>query len=447
MKHYRLGKVLLFALAVALVGTLSAAPQSEQVEKAGTSIVPAVHERALAEFTADRFGMFIHWGLYSMPARGEWEMQAHHVPSDVYEQYMSQFNPTHWNAERIVELAQQAGMKYIDVTTKHHDGFCMFDSRLTDYKITNTPFHRDVIRELVDACHRHGIKIILYYSLLDWHHPDYVADPDQMGSSWAVLHRHNPAADWNRYLAYYQGQVRELLSNYGHIDGILFDGGWNRDNWHVWKLEETFALIHQLQPWALINNHDSFKRTPAGEDYESPEQSFESQSSLLVEVCATLNDNWGYNDSDTHFKSAGQLIHLLATTAGRGGNTNVDIGPMANGEVQTDMVVRLDSVGRWMRINGESIYGAEKGPFQDKGSGTYFGTTTRKGNRVFLHVLNWPYKFLEVNDATTPVKSAYFLQNHQSLEFHQAAGRLTIDLPLGPLDPFDTVIVLETAGP
>jgi alpha-L-fucosidase len=449
MKHFWIGKVWLLALIFALSGLLRAAPESGQEEKVDAGNYQAVHARALAEFKAARFGMFIHWGLYSMPAReGEaWEMQVHRVPSDVYEKYMSQFNPTQWNAERIVEMAEHAGMKYIDVTTKHHDGFCMFDSKLTDYKITNSPIHRDVIRELVEACHRHGMKIILYYSLLDWHHPDYMADPDQIGSSWAVLHRHNALADWNRYVAYYQGQVKELLSNYGHIDGMMFDGGWNRKDWHVWKLDETFAMIHQLQPWVLINNHDSVKRTPPDEDYQSPEQRFESESNLLVEVCATLNDSWGYNDSDTHFKSAEQLIHLIADTAGRGGNSNVDIGPMANGDVQSDFVERLDSVGHWMRINADSIYGTEKGPFQDETSGTYFGTTTRKGNRIFLHVLNWPYKVLEVNGVITPVKSAYFLQGHTGLEFHQESGHLTIDLPLGPLDPCDTVIVLETAGP
>ena len=436
----------ILAVVLALSVSLRVASASGQDEQVGSGNPQAVHARALAEFKAARFGMFIHWGLYSMPARGEWEMQVHHIPSDVYAQYMSQFNPTEWNADRVVEIAQRAGMKYIDITTKHHDGFCMFDSQLTDYKITNTPFHRDVIREFVDACHRHGIKIIFYYSLLDWHHPDYVADPEQAGSSWAVLHRHNTSADWNRYLAYYQGQVKELLTNYGHIDGILFDGGWNRTDWHVWKLDETFAMIHQLQPWALINNHDSFKRTPPGEDYESPEQNYESESNLLIEVCATLNDNWGYNDSDTHFKSAEQLIHLLATSAGRGGNTNVNIGPMPNGDVQPDFVERLDSVGQWMRINGDSIYGTEKGPYQDAGSGTYFGTTTRKDNRVFLHVLNWPYKVLEVNSVNTPVKSAYFLQDHQSLKFRQENGHLTIDLPLGPPDPYDTVIVLEMSG-
>ena len=430
--------VVLIVLALA-----AAAPSPAQPAGATAGSFAEVHARALDEFKSARFGMFIHWGLYSMPARGEWEMQIHRVPSDVYEKYMTQFNPTEWNAERVATLAEQAGMKYIDVTTKHHDGFCMFDSQLTDYKITNTPFHRDAIGELVEACRRHGIKIIFYYSLLDWHHPDYVADPERADSSWAVLHRHNPNADWNRYLAYYQGQVRELLTRYGHIDGFLFDGGWNRTDWHVWKLDETFAMIHQLQPWALINNHDTFKRTPPGEDYESPEQSYESQSNLLVEVCATLNDDWGYNAADTHFKSAGQLIRLLADTAGRGGNTNINIGPMPNGAVQPDFTDRLDAVGRWMRLNGESIYGTERGPYQDNPSGTYFGTTTRRGNRVYLHVLDWPYKVLEVKGVTTPVKSAYFLESHQSVPFRAENGLLTLDLPLGPPDPYDTVIVLE----
>ena len=355
-----------------------------------------MHARALAEFKADRFGMFIHWGLYSIPARGEWEMQVHHVPSDVYAKYMTQFNPTQWNADRMVEIAERAGMKYIDITTKHHDGFCMFDSQLTDYKITNTPFHRDVIREFVDACHRHGIKIIFYYSLLDWHHPDYVADPEQVESSWAVLHRHNASADWNRYIAYYQGQVRELLTNYGHIDGILFDGGWNRTDWHVWKLDETFAMIHQLQPWALINNHDTFKRTPPGEDYESPEQNLRVAIQLA---------GGGLRDPERQL-GLQPFRHPLQVGRANDSPYRRQRRPWRQHQRQHRTHGEWRCAARFHRPAGRcwtldadqwrvDLRHGERA-LSRRRRHTYLGTTTRKGNRVFLHVLNWPYKVLEV---------------------------------------------------
>jgi alpha-L-fucosidase len=414
----------------------------------------SLRSQALEEFRAAKFGLFIHWGLYAIPARDEREVHHYHVPVDVYERYRDQFNPTLFDAGQVVGLARRAGMRYITFTTKHHDGFCIYDSALTDYKITRTPFGRDVTKELVEACHQNGLKIFLYYSLLDWHHPDYTPDgaDEQWNSSWRLLNRpaNFPKGEWSRYVSYYQGQIRELCTRYGKIDGFWFDGGWDKKDRSLWKIEETMALICSLQPQALINTHEEAGYSLADADYETPEHALTNEwtkSRKLLEVAATINDHYGYSAGDKNFKSASNLIQFLADTVSKGANLLLNVGPRADGTVQQEFIDRLDGMGAWLKVNGESIYGtqmdqaSETSPirFRPKDS----GTITAAGNRVFVHVFHWPSENLILENYFRKVRSARWLPTGNEVRYSQKGTRVKLSLPKEPLDFADSVVVLE----
>ncbi|MFA0775066.1 MAG: hypothetical protein THHGLFOP_000570, partial [Candidatus Fervidibacter sp.] len=411
-----------------------------------TAVAPTQADR-LAWWREAKFGMFIHWGLYAIPAGewkgkripgiGEWIMHNAQIPIPDYEQLVSQFNPTEFNADEWVLLAKEAGMRYITITTKHHDGFCLFDSALTDYDIMSTPFKRDIIGELVQACRRHGVRIQFYYSLLDWHHPHYVPRP-----KW-VQDPPGHQRDFNRYLDYMFGQIRELCEKY-RPDGIWFDGGWEHSA-QEWRSEELLRMIWSILPNAVINNR---AQLPA--DYDTPEQYVPAaaprrgKERRLWETCMTMNDTWGYRKDDFNYKSVRQLVQTLVDIVSKGGNFLLNVGPMANGKIPPEQVERLRQIGAWLRQNGEAIYGADPSPFLAHTPPV--GGCTVKGNQLFVHLFDYPTAPLELWGLKTRVRKAYLLRDKTPVEFRQDTLTLTLHCPPVVPDPYDTIVVLELDG-
>lgn len=402
----------------------------------GAVLAPGGGENArTAWFEQARFGMFIHWGIYSVLGRGEWVMHQEKIPVAEYEKLGFQFNPTEYNPREWAALAREAGMKYITVTTKHHDGFCMFASELTDYDCLSTPAKRDFIGELVEACRAEGLRIMFYYSLLDWHHPHYVPKP-----KW-VEDPPGHQRDFSRYLDYMFGQIRELCLKY-KPDGIWFDGGWEHSA-EEWRSEELMRMIRELLPNAIVNNRS---RLPG--DFDTPEQRIPAapvrrgQERRLWETCMTINNHWGYAAADHNHKSVRQLIHNLVDIVSKGGNYLLNVGPMPNGKIQPEFVVRLRQMGAWLKVNGESIYGTQPSPFRTLPG----GGCTVKGNRLYLHVFDWLTEPLVLEGLQNRVKAAYLLRDRTPIEVRQEGTRLTI-LPAALVpDPYDTVIAVEVEG-
>jgi alpha-L-fucosidase len=311
-------------------------------------------ESSVEWFRKARLGIFIHWGIYSILGRGEWVMHNEKISIQEYEKLATRFNPVGFNAEEWVSVFKDAGAKYITFTTKHHDGFCMYDSRLTDYKVTKTPFRRDVLRELTEAARKAGLKVFFYYSLLDWHHPDYYP----LGLTGQYSGR-KPGGDWGKYLNYYIGQVRELCENYGEVGGFWFDGWWDKPD-ADWRLKDLYETIRSLQPSALIGNNHHVDPFP-GEDFQIFEQDAPGEntagfnkakvSNLALETCMTINNSWGYNENDRNYKSSAELIEILKKVNGLGANLLLNVGPLPSGRLDPEQVKRLREVGAWVRKN------------------------------------------------------------------------------------------------
>ncbi len=346
---------------------------------------------ARAWFQDAKFGMFIHWGVYSLLGRGEWVMNKEKISISEYEKLPSQFNPTEFDAEAWVKTARDAGQRYITITSKHHDGFCMYDSKLTEYDIVDaTPYGKDPLKALADACHTHGIKLFFYYSLLDWHHPDYFPRGRTGHDAGRPDEGH-----WDDYVSYYQGQVRELCTNYGEIGGIWFDGWWDRPD-AAWDLEGTYRLIHKLQPGALVGNNHHVTPFP-GEDFQMFEQDLPGENSagfnkaeatnqLPLETCLTMNHSWGYNAKDDNWKSPEEIIHTLLGSAGRGANLLLNIGPRPDGTLQPEAVERLREVGTWLDKYGKTVYGTRRGPVPPQKWGVVLSKRDPRPS-LFIHVM------------------------------------------------------------
>ena len=382
---------------------------------------PGALAESIRSWVNDRFGMFIHWGIYSLLGRGEWVMFNEKIPVEEYEKLQARFNPTKFDAEAWVRLAKAAGQRYITITSKHHDGFCMFDSALTTYSSMHSPAHRDFIGELTRACQRNGVKIQYYYSLLDWHHPDY---------------RTNFAA----YLDYAFGQIRELCTKYGRIDGIWFDGGWEH-SWQEWQAPKLIAMIRKLQPHALVND-----RAGWGGDYATPEQTIPPGmlGGRLFECCFTINNSWGYNAYDRAFKSPQQIVMMLADIVGKGGNLLLNVGPLPTGEIPNEQAYRLRQVGEWLAKYGESIYGCGAGPFAQ----TPWGRCTAKGNRLYIHLFEWPGRELTLAGLRTKVKAARLLKGNVPVKARLTEDGVVLGLPEEFVpDLIDTVVALDLDGP
>lgn len=344
-------------------------------------------------FMDARFGMFIHWGLYAIAARGEWVRSTEGISIEDYQKYFDRFDPVDYNPRVWAKAARDAGMKYAVMTTKHHDGFCLFDSRLTEYKATNTLAGRDLIREYVDAFREAGIPIGFYYSLLDWHHPDYPAFCDRHHPMRKNEAFKNKRHIFSRYLEYMHGQVRELLTNYGNIDIMWFDFSYDDMSGEKWGANELIGMVRSLQPHIVIDNRlgGNIKAAvpePYAGDFASPEQIIppemvtnEEGMPIPWESCITLNNDWGYSHNKD-YKTARQIIRTLVQCTSKNGNLILNIGPDAKGNIPEKSLVVLDEVGRWMRLNGESIYGCGASDLPKPEWGYY----TRKGNTLYAHI-------------------------------------------------------------
>jgi alpha-L-fucosidase len=411
-----------------------------------TGYQPSATNLAAREWFQDaRFGMFVHWGVYSVLGDGEWVMNNRKIPVADYEKLPAFFNPISFDAAQWVSLAKAAGMKYITITSKHHDGFAMFDSKVSDYNIVaRTPYKKDPMKALADECRRQGLKLFFYYSQLDWHNPDYYP----RGNTGHDAGRPD-SGSWPRYLDYMNAQLSELLTNYGDIGGIWFDGWWDRPD-ADWKLGTTYALIHKLQPQALIGSNHHRRPNP-GEDFQMFEkdlpgghsQSFNSDSeigSLPLETCETMNGAWGFNITDRRYKSTRELIRYLVRAAGSNANFLLNVGPMPDGRIQPEFVTRLREVGAWTSKYGESIYGTRGGPIPPHP----WGVTTRKGNRVYVHVLDPSDASLLLPPLPAAVLSAKLLDGGRAVDFKTGEFGVVLTLPKD-LDPIDTVVVLDLA--
>lgn len=446
-----------FFLPLLVLSTMSTSVQAEAVaataSRASVSIAswyqPTSATLEAREWFQDaRFGMFIHWGVYSVLGDGEWVMHNRKIPIADYEPLASTFLPVNFDAAEWVSLAKAAGMKYITFTSRHHDGFAMWDSKVSDWNIVKrTPYGRDVVRQLADECHRQGIRLFLYYSHLDWHHPDYY--PRGVTGQ----HSRRPdSGDWYRYLDFIDAQLTELLTGYGEIAGIWFDGWWDRPD-ADWRLEKTYRLIHDLQPRALIGNNHHRRPFP-GEDFQMYERDLPGHNTagfsataelgdLPLETCDTLNGSWGYSITDRNYKSPRDVIRYLVRSAGYNANLLLNVGPRPDGRIQPEFVERLREVGRWMEMYGESIYGTRGGPVPPRP----WGVTTHRGNRVYVHVLEWPDRVLAVTGLGRKVRSATFMKDGSPVAFSEHENAVVLTLPEASPEEPDRIIVLETDPP
>lgn len=385
-------------------------------------------------FSHDRFGMFIHWGLYSMPARHEWVKMHERIPEEKYDKYFRHFDPDLFDAKEWAKAAKAAGMKYAVLTAKHHEGFCMFDSAYTDYKVTNTPFGRDVVKEFADAFRAEGIRVGLYYSLLDWHHPDFTIDmlhPRRFDKDAQAL---NEGRDMHRYAAYMRNQVTELLTNYGQIDILWFDYSYSELvpepslGWTVgkgkddWEAEELIKTARSLQPNIIIDN-----RTEIDQDMWTPEQYQMTQwlkddktSELLTwEACHTFSGSWGYFRDEMTWKSPEILIRMLINTVALGGNLLMNVGPTSRGYLDYRAVDALNTYAEWMKYNSRSIYGctmAEPELLALCPHDCRF-TQSEDGTRLYIHLLAYPFKHLQIPGLAGKVEYAQFLHDGSEVLF------------------------------
>ena len=372
-----------------------------------------------------RFGLFIHWGVYAIPARGEWVMHVERIPKEDYRPLADQFNPTKYKPREWVALAKEAGQRYMVLTSRHHDGFSLFDSQVSDFTAPKTAAKRDLVGEYVEACHKAKMRVGFYYSLLDWRYDAYWAGPEKEPQAWADL------------VGYVHEQVRELCSSYGKIDILWYDGGWP---WTAeqWRSAELNAMARRLQPDIIINN-----RSGLPEDHDTPEQHVTaSDAGRPWESCMTINDNWGYSSGDRNFKSVRQLVYNLVRCASGGGNYLLNVGPRADGTIPASSASRLRRMGEWLRENGESIYGAGQAPF----GGGMVGLTSAKGSKVYLHVLRWPGDEMCLAGVEPKVKRAKMLASGDKLKVEQIAQgqRLFLrGLPRKARDPLNSVITME----
>lgn len=406
MKRRFLSRLLLAATLLALPG---------QQSMAQAEYVPTPENlQSRQEFSDMRFGIFLHWGLYSMFAQGEWYMQNAGIPYAEYSKAASGFYPSRFDAREWVAAIKASGAGYITITTRHHEGFSMWDTQQSDYNIVDaTPFKRDVIRELADECHRQGVRLHFYYSHLDWAREDY-----PVGRTGTKCGKDPKRADWPSYYRFMNAQLTELLTNYGPVGAIWFDGWWDHDSDPQpfdWQLDEQYALIHRLQPACLVgNNHHGvpnpgediqiFERDLPGENKAGFVDKAAEVSRLPLETCETMNGMWGYKIIDQDYKSTRQLIHYLVNTAGKGANLLMNIGPQPNGCLPATAVQRLKEMGEWMQTYGSTIRGTQAGdvPVQQ------WGATTRRGDLLYVHVLDYGRRELYLPLSCRVVKATTF---------------------------------------
>ncbi len=455
------------ALAFSLLALLVACQGKPAVPEAATTqaaprTVAAAPER-MDWWREARFGMFLHWGLYSVPAgkwnndtgHAEWIMTTAHIPVEQYEKFRDEFNPTKFDADAWAQMAADAGMKYVVITSKHHDGFALFDSKVSEYDVMSTPFQRDIMRELAEAVRRHGMVMCWYHSIMDWHHPDYLPRRD-----WES--RPAAGADLARYREYLSSQVSELLTNYGKIGVMWFDGEWE-STWTNDYGKELYQLCRTLQPDVIVNNRVGTGRsgmagmTKEGEfagDFGTPEQEIPAQGLPGVdwETCMTMNEHWGFNATDKDWKSSEDLIRKLCDISSKGGNFLLNIGPKSDGTFPPEAIERLSAIGRWMKVNGEAIHGTQASPLDSLS----FGRCTMRANgaganattTLYLHVFNWPLSGeLSIDRLGNRVLGARLLADAaRKVGVATKDGRVSLQLGANRPDPIASVVAVEIQG-
>lgn len=441
MKHIIV--VLLFVCNISLLAAQEYKPTSENLAKR-------------QEFQDMKFGMFIHWGASSVLGNGEWVMNNRNILVKDYSRLINVFNPQQFDAAKWVSIAKNAGMKYIVFITRHHDGFSNWDTKFSDWKITNTPYNKDVVKMLAEECRKQNIKLGFYYSLLDWYRSDYPYETGRTGQYSGRTAKSN----YDSYLQFMKNQLTELLTNYGDVLSIWFDGHWdqtnaegssNRNSRIDWKYDEIYSLIHKLQPQCLIgNNHHLSPFT--GEDFQMFEKdlpgqnksglNFQSASDALpLETCETMNGSWGYNMTDNHYKSSKELIHYLINAAGRNTNFLLNVGPMPSGVIQPEFEDTLKLMGNWLNKYGESIYGTRGNVIEPQ----EWGMVTSKNKIIYVHILNSdgkPYIFLP--GFTAKVLTAVSFDSKQKIKFKQQPEGLFIYTKGLPVNDVDAIVELTT---
>ena len=405
-------------------------------------------------FEDAKFGLFIHWGVYSILGDGEWVMNNQNISIKEYENLPKFFNPTKYDPEKWVLMAKEAGMKYITITSRHHDGFSMFNSKASSYNIVEkTPYGKDVLKMLAEACRKHDIKLFFYYSQLDWYRDDYFP----RGRTGNGI-KGRGEGKWEDYIIFMKAQLTELLTNYGEIGGIWFDGQWDQHDWDGkrfgkinvdFKLDEVYKLIHDLQPQALIGSNHHLAPNP-GEDFQMFEKDLPGKGTkdfatskddignLPLEVCETINGSWGFNLKDRKHKSEKELIQYLINAAGYGSNLLLNVGPMPNGEIQDEHINSLKKIGLWVKENGETIYGTRKGPSEPNDQ----FITTKKQNKIYIHVLDSSIESLEIKTFAKKIKSFIYFNSKKKVKYVNKHNKLRIDLEKSEMNDIDTILEL-----
>jgi len=406
-------------------------------------------------FEEAKFGLFIHWGVYSVLGDGEWVMNNQNISIKEYERLPGFFNPIEFDADKWVKMAKEAGMKYITITSRHHDGFSMFDSAASDYNIVDkTPYGKDVLKMLSDACRKEGIKLFFYYSQLDWYRDDYFPR-GRTGNGISG----RGEGDWNDYIKFMKAQLTELLTNYGEIGGIWFDGQWDQHEWDGkrfgklkadFKLTEVYELIHKLQPQALIGSNHHLSPNP-GEDFQMFEKdlpgkgtkdfatSADDIGNLPLEVCETINGSWGFNLKDRKHKSEKELIQYLIKAAGYGSNLLLNVGPMPNGKIQEEHIESLKKIGKWVKQNGQTIYNTKRGPISPSDE----IASTQNGNIVYIHLLDNNKSEYYIEGFKSKFKNISYLNSNKKVSYKKTKTGLHLILDKKEINSIDTILIME----
>ncbi|MFW6277706.1 MAG: alpha-L-fucosidase [Prolixibacteraceae bacterium] len=403
-------------------------------------------------FQDAKFGLFVHWGVYSVMAGGgdqgiaEWIMNRKEIPVKQYEKLPSFFNPVNFDPEEWVSMVKKAGMKYITISSKHHDGFAMYDSEVSDYDVVDqSVYGKDILKQLKEECDKQDVKLFFYYSQLDWHHPDYYP----RGRTGQGYTGRPEKGDWKKYIGYMNTQLTELLTNYGEIGGIWFDGMWDKPD-ADWQLAETYSLIHELQPGAMIGSNHHKKPYP-GEDFQMFERDLPGEntmgfnqtgtiSELPLEMCETMNGSWGFNLKDQNFKSSRRLIQTMVKAAGYGANFLLNTGPMPNGKIQQENVDTLMVMGEWLDKYGETVYGTRKGPVRPADWGA---TTVAKDGKIYIHLLEMKDENLLIPSFPEKIKSAIYFDGGDKVNYKETEYGLLLNIPKAKQDNTDTILVVE----
>jgi len=409
-----------------------------------------------------RFGLFIHWGTYAMAARHEWVKNRERMTNEEYQKYFELFDPDLYNPTEWAKAAKNAGMKYFVITSKHHEGFCLWDSKYTDYKATNTPYGKNLLRPMIDAFRAEGLRVGLYYSLIDWHHPEYPIDRIHPMRDNKEFREKNKNRDMKKYVEYMHNQVKELLTEFGQIDCLFLDfsfpgkDGKGRDDW---QSEKLLKMVRELQPNIIVNDRLDLLDVPGGWDFRTPEQFMPRQwvtvdgKRVPWETCQTFSGSWGYYRDETSWKSDRQVIVMLIETVSKGGNLLMNVGPTARGNFDDRAMAKLKAYGKWMKLHNRSIYRCTQAPDEFKVPQNCFLTYNPEKNRLYIHVLEWPFKSLHLDGYAGKVQYAQLLNDASEIRFREKRGAwmskeqgigdntLTLQLPVQA--PNVTVPVIE----